>query len=135
MKSKTKPEEPRKKEVKFVCQAEHWKSDSQSRRKTRAGSPNVVSVLGFQLQEHKHAHWGIVFKNSCRMRRSALLRRMASLSMSASDMVVDLQGEISSAHCGPCTKTLSHQTMPQQARKLLGNDCSAYHRLDQTVPA
>ena len=35
----------------------------------------------------------------------------------------------------PCTKTLSHQTMTQQARKLLGDNCSAYHRLDQTVPA
>ena len=89
MKSKTKPEEPRKREVKFVCQAEHWKSALQSRRKTRAG-PQMwfLSLLGFQLQERKHAYWGIVF----RTRRSALLRRMASLSMSASDMVVDLQG-------------------------------------------
>ena len=48
MKSKTKPEEPRKREVKFVCQAEHWESALQSRRKTRAGPPNVVSQsIGF----------------------------------------------------------------------------------------
>ena len=93
MKSKTKPEEPRKREVKFVCQAERWKSALQSRRKTRAGTQRwFLSLLGFQLQERKHAYWSIVFRNSCRTWRSALLRRMASLSMSASDMVVDLQG-------------------------------------------
>ena len=43
MKSKTKPEEPRKKEIKFVCKAEHWGSALQSRRKTRVGPPNAVS--------------------------------------------------------------------------------------------
>ena len=62
MKSKTKPEEPRKREVKFVCQAEHWGA------------------------------WGNVFGNSCRQRRSASLRRMVTLSMSVPDMVVDQQG-------------------------------------------
>ena len=93
MKSKTKPEEPRKREVKFVCQAEHWKSALQSRRKTRAGTPKVVSQsFGFSATRTQACVLGIVFRNSCRTRRSALLRRMASLSMSASDMVVDLQG-------------------------------------------
>ena len=67
MKSKTKPEEPRKKEVKFVCKAEHWGSALQSRRKTRVGPPNAVSqsigfsstrtqacVLGHCFQEFMH---------------------------------------------------------------------------------
>ena len=50
MKFKTKPEEPRKREVKFVCQAEHWESALQSRRKTRTGPPNVVSQsIGFSV--------------------------------------------------------------------------------------
>ena len=48
MKSKTKPEEPIKKEVKIVCKAEHWDSVMQSECKTRSGSPNVVSqFIGF----------------------------------------------------------------------------------------
>ena len=48
MKSKTKPEEPIKKEIKFVCKAEHWGSALPSRRKTRSGPPNAVSQsIGF----------------------------------------------------------------------------------------
>ena len=43
MKSKTKPEEPIDKEVKFACEAEHWESAAQSQCKTRSGHPNVVS--------------------------------------------------------------------------------------------
>ena len=53
MKSKTKPEEPRKREVKFVCQAEHWDSPTQNRRKTRAGSPNVVFSV-YWVFSHKN---------------------------------------------------------------------------------
>ena len=93
MKSKTKPEEPIKKEIKFVCKAEHWGSALPSRCKTRSGPPNAVSQsIGFLSTRTQACVLGIVFRNSCRRRRSALLRRMGSLSMSASDMVVDLQG-------------------------------------------
>ena len=48
MKSKTKPEEPIKKEVRFVCKAEHWDSALQSEWKTRSRLPEVVSQsIGF----------------------------------------------------------------------------------------
>ena len=124
MKHKTKPEEPRKREVKFVCQAEHWKSACKAdARHELAPQMRFLSLLGFHPQEHKLAHWGTVFRNSCRMRRSALLRRMASLSMNASDVVVGLQGEISSAHCGPCTwppdnATTSTQTVGKRLQRV-----------------
>ena len=36
MKSKTKPEEPIKQEIKFVCKAQHWDSAMQSECKTRS---------------------------------------------------------------------------------------------------
>ena len=93
MKSKTKPEEPIKKEVKFVCKAEHWELAMQSERNTRSGPRKwFLSPLGFQQQGDKLMHWGNVFRNLCRQRRSALLRRTAKPSMSVLDMVVDLQG-------------------------------------------
>ena len=48
MKSTTKPEEPIKKEIKFVGKAEHWDSAMQSECKTRSGPPKVVSQsIGF----------------------------------------------------------------------------------------
>ena len=43
MKSKTKPEEPSKKEGKFVCKAEHWESATPSHCKTQSVHPKVVS--------------------------------------------------------------------------------------------
>ena len=62
MKSKTKPEEPRKREVKFVCQAEHWISAVQSRRKTRTGPPNVVSqAIGFFCYQNTSMRIGALF--------------------------------------------------------------------------
>ena len=48
MMSKTKPEKPIKKVIKFICKAEHWNSAMQSRRKTQSGPPNVISQsIGF----------------------------------------------------------------------------------------
>ena len=93
MKSKTKPEESIKKEVKFVCKAEHWDSVMQSECKTRSG-PRMwfLSLLGLQQQEDKHTNWSTVFRNSCRQRKSALLRRTVKLSMSVQELVVEQQG-------------------------------------------
>ena len=51
-----------------------------------------LSLLGFQQQEHKPRHWGKVSRNSCRQRKSALLRRTAKPSMSVLDLVVEQQG-------------------------------------------
>ena len=41
--SKIQPEEPIKKEVMFMCKAEHWELAMQSERNTRSGPPKVVS--------------------------------------------------------------------------------------------
>ena len=63
MKSKTKPEEPSEREVKFVCQAEHWVSAVQSRRKTRTGPPNVVSQsIGFSATRSQACVLGHCFQ-------------------------------------------------------------------------
>ena len=43
MKSKTKPEEPIKKEIQYACKAGHWDSAVQSRRKKQSGLPTVIS--------------------------------------------------------------------------------------------
>ena len=137
MKSKTKPEEPRKREVKFVCQAEHWESALQSRRKTRAGPPNVVSQsIGFLSTRTQACVLGHCFQEFMQKAEECVAEAHGLAEHERSRYGGRFaRGEISSAHCGPCTKTLSHQTMSKQARKLLGNNCSAYHRLDQTVPA
>ena len=87
--------------------------------------------MGFQLQEDKHAYWGIVFRNSCRHAEECVAVAHGQADQERGQIFSeDLQAvsEIPFAHCGLCTKTLSHQTMPQHARKLLCNDChSAYH--------
>ena len=47
MNSKTKPEEPRKREVKFVCQAEHWESALQSDERHELLPKCVSQSIGF----------------------------------------------------------------------------------------
>ena len=93
MKSKTKPEEPIKKEVKFACKAEDWESATQSHCKTRSGSPNVVSQPLWFTATRRQAHeLEQVFRNSHRQRKSALLRRTAKLSMSVLELVAEQKG-------------------------------------------
>ena len=61
VKSKIKPEEPIKKEVKFVCKAEHWDSATQTDYKTRAGHPKVVSQsIGFTATRNEA--YGLVLR-------------------------------------------------------------------------
>ena len=62
-KSKTKPEEPIKKEVKFMCKAEHWDSSMQSECKTRSRLPKVVSQsIGFTATRNEACGSGIRFQ-------------------------------------------------------------------------
>ena len=108
-KSKTRPEEPIKKEVKFVCKAEHWDSAMQSECKTRSGLPRVVSQsIGLTATRNETCGLGIRFQEFMQTAE-------------------ECGSEIPFAHRGFCTKTLSHQAMPQQARKLVGICDSAYH--------
>ena len=134
---KTQPEEPNKKEIKFVCKAGHCETAMQSRRKTQTGHPNVVSQsIGFF---------------ATRTQAYALGQRFQEFMQTAEECVAEAHGHPEHEHArydgrsagvrfrlhtvsGLCTKTPCNQTMPQQARKLLGNDRSTHHRLDQIVP-
>ena len=125
MKSKTKREEPIKKEIKFVCKAEHWGSALPSRRKTRSGPPNAVSQsIGFLSTRTQACVLGHCFQEFMQKAEECVAEAHG---LALHERIRSAGVKFSAAHCGPRTKTVSHQTMPQQARKLLGIDCSTHH--------
>ena len=80
------------KEVKFVCEDEHWESAMQNARHVQDTRNWFLSPLGSQQQGDSLVHWSNDFRNSCRQRQSALLRRTEKVSMSVLDLVVKQQG-------------------------------------------